>query len=450
MGDKTNIARPRNGCALHGALWTVEEIRGAVPIVHANAGCSFQSSLSLWAGGGGSPKFSGSAVPSTNSQERHIIFGGASRLREQIKNTVKVVDGDLYVVLTGCEAAMVGDDVDAMTKEASDQGLQVIDSQTPGIRGDVHQGYEQVMSDLVEKIPGLKGYPAPEKDEKLINVFGILPHQNFTFRGDLAEIRRILEGAGYHVHTFFGPVDGVEELKRAPGAALSISFSRWGDKAAESLQRQYGIPVLKREAPPTGYAAARDLLETVAELVPADKERLQSFLAAEKETFSYYLGTLRDIFYEKNISRRIAVVGDEAEVTALSHFLTDYLGACVENAIVTDFLPADGQSEDERREKLSSLAENVSFTQDSHEIARIVRHSGAGILVASSLERAVARAAGIELLETTFPVFDSVALGASHTGIHGALELSREYISAVLRADAGRKERVVEEIVVGG
>ena len=33
------IKNPRNGCALHGALQTVQEIKGAVPVVHANAGC---------------------------------------------------------------------------------------------------------------------------------------------------------------------------------------------------------------------------------------------------------------------------------------------------------------------------------------------------------------------------------------------------------------------------
>ena len=33
------IKNPRNGCALHGALQTIQEIEGVVPVVHANAGC---------------------------------------------------------------------------------------------------------------------------------------------------------------------------------------------------------------------------------------------------------------------------------------------------------------------------------------------------------------------------------------------------------------------------
>ena len=33
------IKNPRNGCGLHGALQTVQEINGVVPVVHGNPGC---------------------------------------------------------------------------------------------------------------------------------------------------------------------------------------------------------------------------------------------------------------------------------------------------------------------------------------------------------------------------------------------------------------------------
>ncbi|MDR1902354.1 MAG: hydrogenase, partial [Treponema sp.] len=93
------IRNPRHGCDLHGALKTVEALNDAVPIVHANAGCVYQHYLSDGSGrlaGGG---VWGPEVPGTEITEKHVVFGGASRLREQIKNTVKVIDGSLYVVL---------------------------------------------------------------------------------------------------------------------------------------------------------------------------------------------------------------------------------------------------------------------------------------------------------------------------------------------------------------
>ncbi|CBK74008.1 Nitrogenase molybdenum-iron protein, alpha and beta chains [Butyrivibrio fibrisolvens 16/4] len=79
------IKNPRNGCALHGALQTVQEIEGAVPVVHANAGCGVINYLANKTVGNGASRYSGFATPGTAVQERHVIFGGASRLREQIK-----------------------------------------------------------------------------------------------------------------------------------------------------------------------------------------------------------------------------------------------------------------------------------------------------------------------------------------------------------------------------
>ena len=42
---KLGVYKPRNGCALHGAVSTIEEIRGAIPIVHSNQGCAVQNYL---------------------------------------------------------------------------------------------------------------------------------------------------------------------------------------------------------------------------------------------------------------------------------------------------------------------------------------------------------------------------------------------------------------------
>lgn len=42
-----------------------------------------------------------------------MVFGGTDRLAEQVANTLRVMDGTLYVVLTSCVTEMIGDDVGA-------------------------------------------------------------------------------------------------------------------------------------------------------------------------------------------------------------------------------------------------------------------------------------------------------------------------------------------------
>jgi nitrogenase molybdenum-iron protein beta chain len=51
------------------------------------------------------------STPSTNVAEKEIIFGGEGRLEEQIRTTVELIDGDLYVVISGCQVEMIGDDI---------------------------------------------------------------------------------------------------------------------------------------------------------------------------------------------------------------------------------------------------------------------------------------------------------------------------------------------------
>ena len=129
------LRNPRQGCDLHGALQTLEALKGAAAIVHANAGCVYQHYLSDKAGCLAEGSVFGPAVPSTEVIEKQIVFGGASRLREEIKNAAKVIDASLYVVLGSCEAAMVGDDLASITREALDSGIPALCYFSAGFRG---------------------------------------------------------------------------------------------------------------------------------------------------------------------------------------------------------------------------------------------------------------------------------------------------------------------------
>ncbi len=127
------IERARASCALHGALAAFNAIEGVTPILHATAGCGIQYQRSLVPLGGAVPACAalGNPLSSTNIGEKHVVFGGGSRLREQLKNTVKVVQSDLYAIVSGCAPEMVGDDIPAMAKEGREQGFPVLFANTP-------------------------------------------------------------------------------------------------------------------------------------------------------------------------------------------------------------------------------------------------------------------------------------------------------------------------------
>ena len=203
------LERPGTGCALHGALHSAAAVPGVVPILHATAGCGIQAHRNGAAAGWVGPDpLGGMAAPGSNVFEKQVVFGATSRLREQIKNTVKVIDGQLYVVMSSCATEMIGDDVPAMAKEARDQGMKVLSVASAGFRGSAHDGYALFLKGVLAH-PDLLG-PAGGREPRLVNLLGIVPRQDAFWEGELAEWSRLLAGIGLRANPVFGPDGGVE------------------------------------------------------------------------------------------------------------------------------------------------------------------------------------------------------------------------------------------------
>jgi nitrogenase molybdenum-iron protein beta chain len=146
----TFIDRPRWSCALGGALFTLRGLRRVVPIIHASPGCGYNVYAAGSAGSGhlGGGYCGGSAWSSSNVGETEIVFGGSDRLKEQIRTTLEVVDGDLYVVLSGCMVELIGDDINQAAGDAAveNPGASILAVSTPGFTD--RRGYDLVMAEL--------------------------------------------------------------------------------------------------------------------------------------------------------------------------------------------------------------------------------------------------------------------------------------------------------------
>ena len=439
------IKNPRNGCALHGALKTVQEIKGAVPVIHANAGCGVIEYLANKASSGGNSRYSGYSVPGTAIQDRHVIFGGASRLREQIKNTIKVVNGDLYVILNSCESAMVGDDVDAMTREIVDQGEPVVDTLVAGFNGGEHYGYEHVMADILSGIDGVKK-SEKNTDPKLVNILGIVPGKDPYWQGNLEEIKRILEGFGLRVNTFFGSYGGVEDLVNAKNAVLSIVFSRWGELPAELLKEKYGIPVLLRPSLPVGVKQVRDLANSIVELIDIDKDEVDSFLEKEEKYEKDLLYKAREDMIENDLSGTAVLIGDEEQVIRLGAFLTEILGLEINAVVITDLLKTDEEHKSDNTEFLKNIAGNIYITADQKKIEDIIRSEKPEVIFGSSLEKKIADKFDIPIIEISYPVFEKLILNQASAGIKGELSFIEEYVTVAHKYKAEKKRKLLSYI----
>ncbi|ADL53171.1 nitrogenase component 1 [Clostridium cellulovorans] len=430
------LEKSRNSCALQGAINVLSEVHRVVPIVHSTAGCTIQQALVNRVS-----SHSGFDIPSTNIIEKQVIFGGGSRLREEIKNTVKVVEGDLYVALSGCSSELVGDDVITMAKEAQEQGEPVIYFKAPGFKGKTHLGYEGVVNAIINQLPQVTKVNT-EKDLKLVNIFGIIPGQDINWIGNLEELKRILEAIGLKANILFGFGQGIEQWKDVPSAALNLVFSKWGIAVGENLKKNYGIPFLTLKANPVGAHDTAKFISEVVEILDLDKEKAREFINNEKKKEEYYLNNIFSLYVDYNFYKTYGIVGDESIVNGISSFLTKTLGLSTGVKVFTDPIGEEAKEalENEKSE------ENVYYAEDFDEIEDILKANDIELILGSSLEKSISEALNIPLQVVSCPEVDNIILNRSYIGFNGAINILEDLTTVLLNHHRKSEEKLRKEI----
>ncbi|WP_243375080.1 nitrogenase component 1 [Geotalea sp. SG265] len=439
------VERARFMCSLGGAVGTVTALPGAIPILHSASGCAGNFA---WTQNGGSGLqvggYCGSlTVPSSNMQENEVVFGGEERLREQIASTLKVMDGELYVVLTGCVPEMIGDDIFAVVNEFRDEGAPIIGAITGGFRGNSYWGYDLVLQALVKDFLE-RGLP---KVKGKVNLWGIVPYMDPFWRGNLEGIRRLLELLGLEVNSFFTADDSLEAIRRAGEAELNIVVSDiYGQEAARQFQERHGTPYLTLPLP-VGPSASEEFLRLVAAKLALDESMVQGVIDREKSRYYKILEPLTDCYNDIDLQRYAVVVGDGNYAVALSRFLADDLGWLPELTVCTD------QVKEEEKVALAGRVEKLAsgyktklvFETDASEVlGHLNRHwprsrgekfynaFSPAFVVGSSLERELALQLGAPHLSVSFPVANRAVLDRGYTGFSGGLRLAEDLFSAVV------------------
>jgi nitrogenase molybdenum-iron protein beta chain len=439
------VERPRFLCSLGGAVGTVTALPGAIPILHAASGCAGNFA---WAQNGGSGLqvggYCGSlTVPSSNMQEHDVVFGGEDRLREQVASTLKVMDGGLYVVLTGCVPEMIGDDIFAVVNDFRAEGAPIIGAITGGFRGNSYWGYDLVLQALVKDylergLPKVKGK---------VNLWGIVPYMDPFWWGNLEGVRSLLKLLGLEVNAFFTTNDSLEGIRIAGEAELNIVVSDiYGQEAARQFEQRHGTPYLTLPLP-IGPSASEEFVRTVAAKLELADELVQKVVEREKRRYYKILEPLTDCYNDLDLQRYAVVVGDGNYAVALTRFLADDLGWLPELTVCSD------QVKDEEKVALASRLGQLAsgyrtklvFETDASEVlGHLNRHwprsqgekyynaFSPAFVVGSSLERELALQLGAPHLSVSFPVANRAVLDRGYTGFSGGLRLAEDLFTAVV------------------
>ncbi|MGN0143558.1 MAG: nitrogenase component 1 [Clostridium sp.] len=440
--EQTNtIGKPRYGCAI-AALYTAVAIPGAVPITHCGPGCvdkqhvGFSVANGMQGGGG-------AIVPSVNAGEKEIVFGGEKKLRELIRSTLKIMKGDLFVVLGGCTGELVGDDIGSVVSEFQQKGVPIVYAETGGFKGNNLIGHEIVIKAIIDQFVGK--YEG-EKEKGLINVFSEVPYYNTFWNGDLTEIKRILEGAGFKVNILFGcESNGVSEWKEIPKAQFNLLLSPWvGLKTVKHLEKKYGQPYLHIPAVPIGAKETSEFLRKVTDFAGINKENAEKFIEKEEKRYYYYLNSFSEFYseYTYGLPAKYVVVGDSLYNLSLNRFLVNQLGLIPLKQIIVDNPP--NKYREFIKNEYENLAEDVSaeadFIEDGYIIDKTIDKMQFGslkpIILGAGWERDISRKYNAVFLEISFPANHEVVINRSYVGYNGALNLIERIYSKYLSLNA--------------
>lgn len=426
------LDKQRYKCAL-GAMQTVQAIDRALPILHSGPGCAQKLSEST----GSSGYFSPNIFPCTSINEKDVVFGGVKKLNSTIENALKVIDADLYVVLTGCIPEIVGDDSGEVVSRFEDADKPVIYAPTAGFKGNNYKGHEQVVDAIVDQY--LK--KTDKKQKGLVNIWADVPYQDLFWLGNIRELEKLIQELGLTPNTIFGFKRGIDNINKIPEAEFNLLVSPWvGLGNMKKMERKLGIPYLHYPTLPIGATETSKFLRTVGEFAGVDKEKVESVIKEHEDYYYYLIERYADLFLENRvINKQFTVIADAQYSLGITKFLVNDLGLVPAKQFVVDDTPKayrDRLTEEFKKLNFGLEAE-VSFETDGYKIHEEIKqhdYHGYPLILGGYYEKEVTEKLKGNFLNISWPVQDKVVFDDFYVGYTGGIRLIEDiYTVAVQR-----------------
>ena len=426
------LDKQRYKCAL-GAMQTVQAIDRALPILHSGPGCAQKLSENT----GSSGYFSPNIFPCTSINEKDVVFGGVKKLDSTIENALKVIDADLYIVLTGCIPEIVGDDSGEVVSRYEDAEKPVLYAPTAGFKGNNFKGHEQVVDAIVEQY--LK--KSDEKIEGLVNIWADVPYQDLFWLGNIRELEKLVSELGLIPNTIFGYKRGIENINKIPKAQFNLLVSPWvGLGNMKKMERKLGIPYLHYPTLPIGATETSKFLRAVGEFAGVDKDKVEAVINEHEDYYYYLIGRYADLFLENRvINKQFTVVADAQYSLGITKFLVNDLGLVPAKQFITDDTPKNYRDKiTEEFKKLNfGIEADVSFETDGYKIHEEIKthdYHGYPLVLGGYYEKEVTEDLKGNFLNVSWPHQDKVVFDDFYVGYTGGIRLIEDiYTVAVQR-----------------
>lgn len=373
------IEQSRTTCAL-GGLYTALAIERVLPVLHCGPGCQAQTRGVLGNSNGAqnSFPFMESVIPCSNFEETDVVFGGVEKLRKLLDHSLKAYKADMFIVLSGCTPAIVGDDVEEVIRSLSGGDIPVLYAETAGFHGNNLYGHRQVLTAILRQyLPQQKrGETIPD----LVNIFGIVPYYDPFWSAELEEIESLLIKIGLKPNIFYGRGKGLAEIKKIPQASFNILLSPWVDlEIVQELEAQYGTPYFHYPALPLGPTETNRFLRKLAKYAGLDELAVEKVIHEGEDLYYYYMNrSLHWIYSCRTLPKHFFVNASASAALPLTRFLVNDMGLLPEKIYLPEGIP------EEHRERVEGYFRDLEIA-DEKRSGFVVDFSEDGGLMAAEI-----------------------------------------------------------------
>jgi len=436
------IDKTRSVCAL-GGYQTLLAIDGAVPVSYSGPGCL--SNL----GFPGSSAYGGPLMGPLGPQgtlcdgPKNGLTGieGEENLRRLIETSRKEVEGEFYVVVSGCTPTLVGDDISEVVGSFSGHDKPVLYAETSGCLGNHIRGHEKVIQAIVSNL-----VPNPEKiNPRQVNIWGIVPYYDPFWLGSIQTIEALLTEIGLEPNFIYGKNRGLASIRKISEASANIVLSPWWDlEVAQSLKDRFGTPLFHFPVFPVGPTQTGRFLREITNFAHLEIENTERVIRQHEQDYQSYLNrTINEFGDEGYFPKYFTTVANSTYALGVSSFLANDLGMIPETQYVTDGVP------ELRNSELAELFQNIRpgvegkviFSEDSNFIHKKIRNTDfidRPFILGSTWEKPVAEEVGGYFLSISTPTNDRLILNRSYFGYDGGLNLIEDFYTSVQSAYQAR------------
>lgn len=250
----------------------------------------------------------------TNLDQKSVVFGGETKLREAVKKAIERYNPKLAFVYTSCASGIIGDDIDAILGDLQYEypDTILVPIHCEGFKSKIcASGFDAAFIAINKYI--LKNEKKP-KQPGLINLFA----PTTVSYADQVEMERMLELIGAKVN-YIPFYSSLEKIKRIPEAEASTSICKvFGDEFMKTLWEEYEIPY-SHTVMPIGIRNTDKWYRGIAKVVGKEAE-VEEIIAKEHERIEPLVKKLREVLQGK----RVFICGGTGRSFAAAALIDDF------------------------------------------------------------------------------------------------------------------------------